>query len=69
VIEAIDGPITLNLCLAAGKSCRRKATCPAHPVWAQAQIAMLEVLSDAKIAELAQSPQSLCALQVAEAAN
>lgn len=53
VIEAIDGPICLNLCLVSGKSCHRKAQCPAHPVWAEAQGAMLQVLSKAKISELA----------------
>jgi len=53
VIEAIDGPICLNLCLVSGKSCARKAWCPAHPVWARAQQAMLDVLEQATIAALA----------------
>ena len=53
VIEAIDGPICLNVCLVSGKSCHRKAHCSAHPVWAQAQAAMMEVLSTALVADLA----------------
>jgi len=53
VIEAIDGSICLNVCLVHGRSCPRKARCPAHPVWAKAQQAMLEVLSSASIAALA----------------
>jgi Rrf2 family protein len=53
VIEAIDGPIMLNVCLVSGRSCNRRAKCPAHPVWERAQMAMLEVLSQAKIAEMA----------------
>jgi len=53
VIEAIDGEICLNVCMVSGRSCHRKARCPAHPVWAHAQMAMLEVLSRARIAELA----------------
>lgn len=53
VIEAIDGPICLNVCLVKGKSCGRKSWCPAHPVWMRAQQAMLDVLSKAEIAELA----------------
>jgi Rrf2 family protein len=57
VIEAIDGPIFLNVCLVSGQSCNRKAHCPAHPVWSQAQMAMLEVLSGAMIAELAANTQ------------
>lgn len=53
VIESIDGPICLNVCLVSGRSCRRKAHCVAHPVWAQAQEAMVRVLAAATIADLA----------------
>jgi len=53
VIEAIDGAICLNVCLATGQACRREAWCPAHPVWAKAQQAMLDVLSNVTISELA----------------
>ena len=53
VIEAIDGPIRLNLCVAPGDSCGRKSFCPAHPVWAKAQDAMMEVLNSSTVADLA----------------
>jgi Rrf2 family protein len=53
VIEAIDGSICLNVCLIPGRSCSRKAHCPAHPVWAQAQQAMLDVLSNTAVSALA----------------
>ena len=53
VIEAIDGSICLNVCLIPGKSCARKAHCPAHPVWARAQQAMLDVLSRTTVAAMA----------------
>ena len=53
VIESIDGQIHLNVCLVSGRSCHRKAHCVAHPVWAQAQEAMVRVLSAATIADLA----------------
>lgn len=53
VVEAIDGPMRLNICLGSGKSCSRKMWCPAHPVWARAQRAMLEVLESVTMAELA----------------
>jgi Rrf2 family protein len=56
VIEAIEGPISLNLCLVSGASCKRKSYCPAHPVWASAQEAMLGVLNAATIADLALQP-------------
>jgi len=53
VIEAIDGPIYLNICLRPGRSCVRKSTCPAHPIWASAQAAMLGVLESALVSDLA----------------
>lgn len=53
VIEAIDGAICLNVCLMHGRSCARKAHCPAHPVWARAQQAMLQVLSGVSVAGMA----------------
>jgi len=53
VIEALDGAICLNVCLSPGRSCSRKAHCPAHPVWIEAQQAMMQVLSGATIASLA----------------
>lgn len=56
VIEAIDGPICLNVCLISGRACHRSARCSAHPVWVEAQHAMLGVLSRASIARLAAEP-------------
>jgi Rrf2 family protein len=53
VIEAIDGAICLNVCMTPGRSCSRKAECPAHPVWVEAQRAMLAVLSDTSVAGMA----------------
>jgi DNA-binding IscR family transcriptional regulator len=53
VIEAIDGPIALNVCLNGNIGCERRAWCPAHPVWAHAQRAMLDVLMGISVAEMA----------------
>lgn len=53
VIEAIDGPIRLNVCLTRGRACPRKTWCPAHPVWVKAQDALLSVLGQASIADMA----------------
>ena len=53
VVEAIDGPIRLNVCVQHGPSCSRKSWCPAHPVWQLAQAAMIDVLRSASIADLA----------------
>jgi Rrf2 family protein len=53
VIDAIDGPICLNVCLNGGKQCERKSWCPAHPVWARAQRAMFDVLMSVTVSSLA----------------
>src|ERR1035438_7124316 len=54
VVEAVEGPIRLNLCLTSGHACDRQSWCPAHIVWAEAQKAMADVLQKATIGELAQ---------------
>jgi hypothetical protein len=56
-VEAIDGPIALNICLTSGIACQREALCPAHKVWLKAQSAMLSVLQEAKIAEMIQEQE------------
>ena len=53
VIEAIEGPLRLNLCLSSDHSCSRQSWCPAHAVWAEAQTAMAGVLRGATISSLA----------------
>jgi Rrf2 family protein len=54
VVEAVDGPIRLNVCLCEGKVCQRKVWCPAHPVWAKAQEAMLAVLDETRMQDLSE---------------
>jgi len=54
VVEAIEGPVRLNLCLTADQACARQGWCPAHSVWTEAQRAMAEVLRKASIRDLAQ---------------
>jgi Rrf2 family protein len=53
VVEAIEGPVRLNLCLMEGPSCGRKSWCPAHLVWAEAQASVLNILGAASMARLA----------------
>lgn len=53
VIEAIEGPIALNLCLMSGESCDRQGWCAVHLVWMDAQAAMVSVLRSASMAGLA----------------
>jgi Rrf2 family protein len=54
VVEAVEGPIRLNLCLTSDHACNRQGWCPAHGVWAEAQAALLQVLRGATISFLAQ---------------
>ena len=53
VIESIDGPICLNVCLNGGRECERKSWCPAHPVWSRAQRAMIDVLMSVTVSSMA----------------
>jgi Rrf2 family protein len=62
VVEAIDGSISLNVCVSERRSCVRKNWCPAHPVWVKAQEALLNVLSTAKISEMATGTMELTGL-------
>jgi len=53
IVEAIEGPLRLNQCIEEGASCERKAWCPAHHVWAEAQAAVTTVLGGTSVADLA----------------
>ena len=53
VVEAMEGPVRLNQCLDEGPSCNRKSWCPAHEIWAEAQMAIVRVLGAASMAALA----------------
>ena len=44
VIEAVEGPLALNACLAAASTCNRETNCKVHPVWVRAQEALLKEL-------------------------
>lgn len=65
VIEAVDGPVRLNVCLVEGQPCHRMTLCQAHPVWARAQDAMMKELDATTIAEMASQPAlTLCAKKI-----
>jgi Rrf2 family protein len=55
VVEAVEGPIQLNLCLGPGAGCARKSRCAVHLVWQEAQEALVAVLRKATIAGLARA--------------
>ena len=55
VIEAIEGPVNLNVCLVAAGECTRDHFCPVHSVWESAQEKMLGILSQANFSDLARA--------------
>jgi Rrf2 family protein len=55
VIEAIDGPLELNLCLGSGQGCNRQGWCGVYAVWREAQEMLSAVLEGVTIARLARA--------------
>ena len=52
VIEAVDGPISLNGCVLWPEDCLRSPECRMHVVWVSAQERMLEVLGGVPLSQL-----------------
>lgn len=55
IVEAVEGPIHLNVCTGGDHLCSRQEWCPVQPVWKEAQEKMLDVLRSARIHELAKT--------------
>lgn len=58
LLEAEEGPLKLNHCLAEESRCERDTDCAAHQVWNEAQLEMARVLEKYSIAELAERDQN-----------
>jgi Rrf2 family protein len=52
VIEAVEGPVALNVCLDGDDACGRSATCTMVAVWREGQERMLDVYRQARLSEL-----------------
>lgn len=52
VIEAVEGPIQVNLCLDEGDGCKLTPSCTMYSVWKQGQERMLEVYRQATLDQL-----------------
>jgi Rrf2 family protein len=52
VVEAIDGPITLNECVADPGLCAFGGDCPVHGVWSDVQQKLVSELSATSFADL-----------------
>ncbi len=53
IVEAVEGPLGLNLCLIRHDSCDRTSFCPVHEVWQEAQAGLQKTLGKADLASLA----------------
>lgn len=52
IVEAIEGPIILNRCLATPAQCDRVDHCTVHPVWQKAQNYLVDLLKTTTLADL-----------------
>lgn len=53
VIEAMEGPIFLNVCLIYSGYCPRDVTCSVHDVWGEAQKMLIDYLKGCNFEQLA----------------
>ena len=54
VVEAVEGPIRLNICLTSDHACTRQGWCPAHCSLGQRPGSDAQVLQEASISNLAE---------------
>ncbi|MBI4516342.1 MAG: Rrf2 family transcriptional regulator [Deltaproteobacteria bacterium] len=52
VIEAIEGPISLNVCVTEQRDCSVLASCNMQRIWQEGQRRMLEFFSDTTLADI-----------------
>lgn len=55
VIEAVEGPIALNLCVEGAPQCSLQPTCRMFRVWEEGQRMLLDIFSHTTISEIALS--------------
>jgi Rrf2 family protein len=59
ILETIDGPICLNVCLRRPHECPRDTICPAHGFWGRLQATIVRELQHATLDTLAVEAQRL----------
>ncbi|NLG73755.1 MAG: Rrf2 family transcriptional regulator [Chloroflexi bacterium] len=52
VVEAIDGPIYINECVAGNGDCSFDDDCPMRPIWCEAQADLVEKLRSTNFAQI-----------------
>jgi Rrf2 family protein len=63
IVEAVEGPIHLNVCLKFPEKCGLRSVCPAYPVWVKAQQSLVDVLGGVNIEEMARQGPTTSASQ------
>lgn len=53
LLETVEGPLGLNLCVMSGMGCELRTQCAVHEVWVVAQAQLRQVLESATVADLA----------------
>jgi Rrf2 family protein len=56
IIEAVEGPIAINLCVEGGASCSLQPGCRMFRIWEQGQKVLLEVFSQATLSDITAKP-------------
>lgn len=69
IVEAIEGPTQLNVCVGESGHCERKDFCAVHPVWEQAQRSLTQALGGVSIAQLAEESGRLLEVEPAGSSN
>lgn len=52
IVQAIDGPVCLNICLVRPQECNRDRFCPGHEVWGRLQLLVVAELQKTNLAAL-----------------
>ncbi len=58
IVEAVQGPLTLNKCLSGPGACERDLYCPVHPVWHDIREKAERILACWSLADLARSARA-----------
>ncbi len=58
VIEAVDGPVSLNVCVVDKRNCDRSAHCSIHPVWVDLQQDLAKKLNSIHFDKLVKNEKS-----------
>ena len=59
IVEAIEGPICLNVCLIRPHECSRDYFCPTHEVWGELQLMVIAKLRDTTLVSLVDEAKRL----------